>query len=104
MYAKGGYANAGVRVSVADTAGVNQGGGAQSGRVSGWVFGGGAEFGFTPNWSIGLEYDRVSLRTANYQLAGAAAGLYAFDVHVRDINLVMGRVNYRFGGPVVARN
>ena len=72
--------------------------------MSGWVFGGGAEFGFTPNWSIGLEYDRVSLRTENYQLAGAAVGTYAFDVRVREVNLVMGRINYRFGGgPVVAR-
>ncbi|MCL2716431.1 MAG: outer membrane beta-barrel protein [Alphaproteobacteria bacterium] len=63
-----------------------------SGRTSatswGGVFGAGLEYGFAPNWSVGVEYNRVF---SDSDYSGA------------DINLGLVRLNYRFGGPVVAR-
>ena len=53
----------------------------------------------TRNWTVGLEYDYSAFETKSYQLAGAAAGVYAFDVKPRDIQSAVVRVNYRFGGP-----
>lgn len=106
LYAKGGYAGGDVRVSVVDTAGINQGSGASSSWRNGWTIGGGVEYGITPNWTIAAEYNYVRLQAGGYQLAGAAAPLtYTFDVATRDTHLATLRLNYKFdwGGPVVAR-
>jgi outer membrane immunogenic protein len=76
---------------------------ASSTRWGGTV-GVGFEYGFTPNWSAGLEYDHLFMGNANNSysvlnpiVAGAANRIS------QDVDMVTVRVNYRFGGPVVAR-
>jgi opacity protein-like surface antigen len=44
---------------------------------------------------LGLEYDYIDLQTKNYNVAGSAAGVYAFDVHPQ-IHEILARVSYKF--------
>jgi outer membrane immunogenic protein len=74
----------------------------------GGTVGVGLEFGFAPNWSAGVEYNHIWLQDKTYTFtnngAFAAAGtLFATDRIRQDVDLVTVRVNYRFGGPVVAK-
>jgi outer membrane immunogenic protein len=62
----------------------------------------GLEYGFTPNWSAAIEYDHifenrhgVTYSTAVGPLTGSSAG--------GDTDLITARLNYRWGGPVVAK-
>ena len=69
----------------------------------GGVVGVGFEYGFAPNWSAGIEYDHMFMGTQNNAFvtpAGIAAGS---DNIKQDADLFTARVNYKFGGPVVAR-
>jgi outer membrane immunogenic protein len=69
----------------------------------GGTVGVGAEYGFSPNWSVGLEYDHLFMGSQNYNFttpAGVAAGT---DSIRQDVDLFTARINYKFGGPVVAR-
>ena len=68
----------------------------------------GLEYGFAPNWSAGIEYDHMFMqdRTTNFVNNGvaAAAGVpFATDRIRQDVDVVTVRVNYRWGGPVVAK-
>jgi len=94
-YIKGGYAGANNKLSVSDTAGMNQGAGSESKWHNGWTIGGGLEYGLTPNWIVGLEYNYIGLQTKNYNIAGADPGIYAFDVKPR-IHELLARVSYKF--------
>jgi outer membrane immunogenic protein len=73
----------------------------------GGVVGVGLEYGFAANWSAGIEYnhmfmqDRLITFTNNGTLAPAGTA-YASDRIHQDVDLVTVRVNYRWGGPVVA--
>jgi outer membrane immunogenic protein len=74
----------------------------------GGVVGVGLEYGFAPNWSAAIEYDHMFMDTKSYTflnngVAGLAGTLFATDRISQDVDLVTVRVNYRFGGPVVAR-
>ncbi|MGM4992262.1 outer membrane protein [Tardiphaga sp. 841_E9_N1_2] len=105
FYLKGGAATARSRLDVWNTAsGIN----VASASATRWggVVGVGWEYGFAPNWSFGIEYDRLFMGDANNSfsvpnpiLAGAANRIG------QDIDLVTLRINYRFGGPgsVVAK-
>jgi len=69
---------------------------------SGWTVGGGVEYGLSPNWSVKGEYMFASFSNVNY-LTGvvpfAPVGIgFGLDIHTVKVG-----VNYRFGGPVVAR-
>ena len=80
--------------------------GASATRWGGTV-GLGFEYGFSPNWTVGVEYDRLfmgdannSFSVANPLLANAANRIG------QDVDLLTFRVNYKFGGygaPVTAR-
>jgi outer membrane immunogenic protein len=70
-------------------------------RLGGTV-GVGLEYGFTPNWSAAIEYDHifenrhgVTYGTLAGPLAGSSAG--------GDTDLITARLNYRWGGPAVAK-
>ena len=64
--------------------------------------GAGFEWGFTPNWSFGVEYNHLFLGDTNYNWTNA--NWRYTNVGIRqDIDLVTARINYRFGGPVVAK-
>jgi outer membrane immunogenic protein len=68
----------------------------------GATVGAGFEYGFTPNWSVGVEYMHAWLGDDNY--AWNNVNIRYNNLNVRqDIDLVTARINYRFGGPVVAR-
>ena len=70
----------------------------------GGVVGAGAEFGITPNWSIGVEYNHLFLGQRNIAFAAPIiAPIKPLERISQDADLVTVRVNYRFGGPVVAR-
>jgi len=68
--------------------------------------GAGVEFGFAPNWSAGVEYNHLFMGTQNYALTSVVppVGVSTRNDDVRqDADMVTVRVNYHFGGPIVAR-
>jgi outer membrane immunogenic protein len=104
FYAKGGYAGVNNRLSVVDVVpNLFTGSGSQTQWHNGWTVGAGWEYGITQNWTVGLEYDYAAFETKSYQLAGAAPGVYTFDAKPRDIQSAVVRVNYKLGGPLLAR-
>ncbi len=76
----------------------------------GGVIGTGLEFGFAPNWSIAVEYDHLFMgnRNLTFTSAGVLAGIpagaaFRTDTIRQDVDLVTARINYRFGGPIIAK-
>src|SRR5262249_13122836 len=74
----------------------------------GGVVGAGLEFGFSPNWSAAIEYDHLFMgnRTFTFTNNGvfAPAGTFFAQERIKqDVDMVTVRVNYRWGGPVVAK-
>jgi outer membrane immunogenic protein len=103
VYVKGGAAVVSDKYDALDTAA----GGAvfASGSETRWgeTVGAGLEIGFAPNWSIGAEYNHIFLDNHDVTLTDPAGGV-AGTVRIRqDVNMGMVRLNYRWGGPVVAR-
>jgi outer membrane immunogenic protein len=58
----------------------------------------GIEYAFAPNWSIGFEYDHLFMGNKDVN-----DGFLVVDHIKEDIDIFTARVNYKFGGPVVAR-
>jgi outer membrane immunogenic protein len=105
VYVKGGAAWVHNRYDINTIAGVNVAS-ASSDRWGG-ALGVGFEYGFSPNWTVGLEYDRLFMGDANNSFSVVnpliAGGLNRIG---QDVDLLTLRVNYKFGGygsPVVAR-
>jgi outer membrane immunogenic protein len=69
----------------------------------GGVVGVGLEFGFAPNWSAGVEYDHMFLGTQSNTFGAPAGAVLQTDNIKQDVDLFTARINYRFGGPVLAR-
>jgi len=74
----------------------------------GGAVGAGLEFGFAPNWSVGVEYDHLFMGNRNIGFTStgvlSAAGTQFRTDNIRqDVDMGTVRINYRFGGPVVAR-
>ena len=74
----------------------------------GAVVGVGLEYGFAPNWSAGIEYDHMFMQDKSFNFTTNAASppparLFATDRIRQDVDVVTVRVNYRWGGPVVAK-
>jgi outer membrane immunogenic protein len=70
----------------------------------GGTVGAGIEYGFAPNWSAALEYDHLFMGRNNYAMTSVVTGANTRNVDIsQDADLVTVRLNYRFGGPVVAR-
>ena len=68
----------------------------------GGTVGVGLEYGFSPNWSFAVEYMHAWLGNQDY--AWVNNNLRWNNLHFsQDLDLVTARVNYRFGGPVVAK-
>jgi len=69
----------------------------------GGVVGVGLEYGFAPNWSVGIEYDHMFMQDKTYTFTNAA-GVFAGNDRIRqDVDLVTARLNYKFGGPIIAK-
>jgi outer membrane immunogenic protein len=60
--------------------------------------GAGLEYGFSPNWSVGVEYDHAFLGRRDITFSPAVV-----ESIKQDVDLVTARINYRWGGPVVAK-
>lgn len=106
FYLKGGAAVTGNRYDIFTTAGgVN----VASASATRWgaALGVGFEYRFSPNWSIGVEYDHLFMGHANNSFSVVnpiVAG--ALNRVNQDVDMVTLRLNYRFGGygaPVAAR-
>jgi outer membrane immunogenic protein len=74
----------------------------------GAVVGVGLEYGFAPNWSAGIEYDHMFMQDKSFNFTTNAAfppagAPFATDRIRQDVDIVTVRVNYRWGGPVVAK-
>jgi outer membrane immunogenic protein len=99
LYAKGGAAVTDRNYQFATAGGAFI---AETGYDTRWspTVGAGLEVGFAPNWSIGVEYnhifeDRHDLTFAPIGGAGFSTG--------GDTDMVLGRLNYRFSGPVIPK-
>jgi outer membrane immunogenic protein len=110
LYVKGGAAVTSNRYRALDTVtGVPLTDNANDTRWGG-VVGVGLEYGFAPNWSLGFEYDHIFMGNNNHTFISngvdplAPAGTpYGTDNIRQDVDLVTARINYRWGGPAIAR-
>jgi outer membrane immunogenic protein len=106
LYVKGGAAVTDNRFDILTTAGGTSVASASSTRWGG-ALGVGFEYGFSPNWSVGVEYDHLWMGNANNSFSVVnpiVAG--GFNRISQDIDMVTLRLNYRFGwgaAPIAAR-
>ena len=109
LYLKGGAAVTGSRLDILGPTGV--GVAAVSATRWGANVGAGFEYGFTPNWSVGVEYDHLFMGRNNNSFS-VVNPIVATAINNRvslDVDMVTLRFNYRFGGfggysaPVAAR-
>jgi outer membrane immunogenic protein len=71
----------------------------------GGAVGAGIEFAFAPSWSVAAEYDHLFMGNRNLQFGFIAAvnGPNRIDRITQDVDMGTIRVNYRWGGPVIAK-
>jgi outer membrane immunogenic protein len=69
----------------------------------GGTVGVGLEYAFAPNWSVGVEYDHLFLQDRTYNFTTPGGLAFGADRIRQDVDLVTARINYRFGGPVIAK-
>ena len=71
----------------------------------GGTVGTGIEIGFAPNWSVAFEYDHLFMgnQGVNFSFAGAGGAFSRSDSIRQDVDIGSVRVNYRWGGPVIAK-
>jgi outer membrane immunogenic protein len=63
----------------------------------------GIEFGFAPNWTAGVEYNHLFMQDRTHTFVDATGAFFGTDRIRQDVDLVTVRVNYRWGGPVIAK-
>ncbi|MGY8638841.1 porin family protein [Bradyrhizobium sp. 14AA] len=113
LYATGGAAIADVKGNFTFTD-TFFGGAAESGTIRdtrvGWTAGVGSEYAVGNGWSLKAEYLYVDLgraTTTSTNLTSVSFGTFPTNVYTHSIdltsNIVRVGVNYKFGGPVVAR-
>jgi outer membrane immunogenic protein len=103
LYAKGGGAVTANRFNINTTLGNVLT--ASTGDQTRWggTIGAGLEFSFAPNWSAGVEYDHLFMQDRTTSFTTPAGVFVGTDRIRQDVDLVTVRVNYRFGGPVIAK-
>jgi outer membrane immunogenic protein len=69
----------------------------------GGAIGTGVEIGFAPGWSVAVEYDHLFMGKSNNNLINTFGGFDRTDRIQQDIDMGTVRVNYTFGGPIVAK-
>jgi outer membrane immunogenic protein len=106
LYVKGGAAVVGDKYDIYAAAGT-PGAGAllASARETRWggTVGAGLEFGFAPNWSLGFEYDHIFLGDRTIGFTTPAGAVFGSDRIRQDVDMGLVRLNYRWGGPAIAR-
>jgi outer membrane immunogenic protein len=63
----------------------------------------GLEYGFAPNWSVGIEYNHLFMGRSNVTFPVSAIAVTRSDNIGEGVDMGTVRLNYRFGGPIVAR-
>lgn len=101
IYAKGGAAVTDNRYSILTAAGGALVASTDETRWGGTI-GVGFEYGFAPNWSAGIEYDHLFMGSSTNNFVNRI-GFAGSDNIKQDVDLFTARVNYKFGGPLVAR-
>ncbi len=100
-YVKGGWAGAHVKINLVDA---NDAINTTSKQWHhGFVVGTGLEYALAPNWIAGVDYSFIGLQDKNHTLAMAPGDSVTYNVDPRHIHVIVGRLSYKFGGPVVAR-
>lgn len=70
----------------------------------GGTVGTGLEFGFAPNWSVAVEYDHIFMGNHNENFTFVGTNVFSrTDTIKQDVDMATVRVNYRWGGPVIAK-
>lgn len=70
----------------------------------GGTVGVGGEYSFTPNWSFAVEYDHLFMGSRDMTFTSVTTGLFSRTDRIKqDVDMVTARINYRWGGPVVAK-
>jgi outer membrane immunogenic protein len=108
LYVKGGAGLTSDRYSSVTTVGNILAANTVDGTRWGGTVGVGLEYGFTPNWSFAIEYDHLFMHDKTYTFTnngtvGAAGTLFGTDRIRQDVDLITARINYKWGGPVIAR-
>jgi outer membrane immunogenic protein len=103
LYVKGGGAVTSDRFDVFTTLGNALVATGTANNQWGGTVGAGVEFGFAPNWSAGVEYDHLFMGNQTVNFTTPAGTLFNSDRVRQDVDLVTVRVNYRWGGPVIAK-
>jgi len=99
FYGTGGYAGAGVEAGIKDS-NINVLLASATSTRSGWTAGGGLEWGFAPNWSAKFEWLYMKFNSAAFNTVLGEGPRSSVPL---DDNVVRAGINYRFGGPVVAK-
>jgi outer membrane immunogenic protein len=63
----------------------------------GGTVGAGFEYGFSPGWSVGVEYNHIFLDDRDRTFTTPGGVFFGIDRIRGDVDMVMARVNYRFG-------
>ena len=74
----------------------------QSSTNVGWTVGAGIEGAIGGNWTAKLEYLYVDLGTVSGSFTLPNTDIISHSSHITD-NVLRAGINYRFGGPVVAK-
>jgi outer membrane immunogenic protein len=69
----------------------------------GGAVGTGIEFGFAPNWSVAAEYDHLFMGNPNVTFPASNIAVTRSDNIRQGVDMGTLRLNYRFGGPVIAK-
>ena len=95
-YVKGGAAVVGDRY---DTTTIATGALVDSAKTTRWggTVGAGLEYGFSPNWTVGVEYDHIFMGNKNLNFTNAAGTTAMIHNIKQDADIGLLRVNYKFG-------
>jgi outer membrane immunogenic protein len=106
FYVTGGvaFANFSINHSFSDTAGPSADSVSGSTPRTGWTVGGGIEYALNANWTLRGEYLYADFGTANSTLLHTDFGIFTV-LHGDHLTENVGRIglNYKWGGPVVAK-
>jgi outer membrane immunogenic protein len=69
----------------------------------GGAAGTGIEVSFAPNWSVAAEYDHLFMGNSNVTFPASNIAVTRSDTIKQDVDIGTVRLNYRFGGPVIAK-
>jgi outer membrane immunogenic protein len=101
LYVKGGAAVVADRNDIL-TAGVVTATAPGDNRWGGTI-GAGLEYSFAPRWSVAVEYDHLFIPTTTPNFNAPGGVVFVTDRVRGDADLVTAHINYRWGGPVIAK-